>query len=290
MSGPALPRVLSVCLWICAFILMFLIGGYQRRTGPTYPVDGTLPAATGETLSWTLLRSHETGVDAPVDVPAPSPTARGTLHWRRWPTTEPLAAVPMEHADGRLAAALPSQPPAGKVEYRVEIQDGDRVHRLPETGTVVLRYKGAVPAAALIPHILFMFLAVTFGLRAGMEAIRGGPGQRWMTWATLVLLALGGLVLGPVVQWYAFGAAWTGVPFGWDLTDNKTLLMFLAWVGAAAVVGLRRPASPWQRRTILLACVLMLTVYLVPHSLFGSTLDYEQVDQGVDPTEAVEQG
>ena len=40
----------------------------------------------------------------------------------------------------------------------------------------------------------------------------------------LLLLAVGGFILGPLVQNYAFGELWTGVPFGWDLTDNKTLI------------------------------------------------------------------
>jgi len=46
------------------------------------------------------------------------------------------------------------------------------------------------------------------------------------------------------VQHYAFGQLWTGVPFGWDLTDNKTLLAALAWVsrsgGCARAAGTGR--------------------------------------------------
>ena len=38
------------------------------------------------------------------------------------------------------------------------------------------------------------------------------------------------MILGPIVQYYAFGDLWTGIPFGWDLTDNKTLIALIFWI------------------------------------------------------------
>ncbi len=93
------------------------------------------------------------------------------------------------------------------------------------------------------------------------------------------------------MQQYAFGALWTGFPFGYDLTDNKTLIMWIVWAVACAVVGWK---TTWNERLaraiVLLATVVMLVVYLIPHSLRGSELDYSLVDEGVDPSEAVETG
>ena len=45
-----------------------------------------------------------------------------------------------------------------------------------------------------------------------------------------MLLFAGGMILGPVVQNFAFGELWTSVPFSWDLTDNKTLVAFTFWI------------------------------------------------------------
>ena len=77
------------------------------------------------------------------------------------------------------------------------------------------------------------------------------------------------MVLGPLVQKYAFGEFWTGVPFGWDLTDNKTLIAVFAWI--LAVVMNRKKERPGY---IIAAAVILLLVYSIPHSLFGSELDY----------------
>ena len=52
------------------------------------------------------------------------------------------------------------------------------------------------------------------------------------------------------VQKAAFGAYWTGFPFGYDLTDNKTVLMWLAWVLAAlAMAYLGMAAAFWSSGT-----------------------------------------
>jgi hypothetical protein len=83
------------------------------------------------------------------------------------------------------------------------------------------------------------------------------------------MLIAGGMILGPLVQKYAFGDLWTGIPFGWDLTDNKTLIAVFAWI--LAVVMNRKKDRPAYT---IAAAVILLLIYSIPHSLFGSELDY----------------
>jgi hypothetical protein len=95
---------------------------------------------------------------------------------------------------------------------------------------------------------------------------------------TFGCLLIGGMILGPVVQLYAFGDLWTGIPFGWDLTDNKTLIAFVFWI--LAVVMNRKKERPVYT---ILAAVILLLIYSIPHSMFGSQLDYStgKVTQGI---------
>jgi hypothetical protein len=94
--------------------------------------------------------------------------------------------------------------------------------------------------------------------------------MRRYAYLTCGALLLGGFILGPLVQRYAFGAWWTGVPFGWDLTDNKTLIAGLAW--SWAVVRMRGGRE--ARGAILAAALVTLAVFSVPHSMFGSQIDW----------------
>jgi len=282
-------RRVGAWLWVLAVVLMLAAAVYQRRTGPTYPVRTTF-AIGGTEHEVRLPRSESTTRDARVSIPDPGEGVRGTLRFRRFPTDEPFDAVPLHPEEGRLVADLPAQPPAGKVEYFVELEAGGRQVRIPEgaSETVILRFKGDVPAAVLAPHVLIMFLSMLVGMRAALAAALGAPGVRRDAWMTLGGITVGGMILGPIVQKYAFGAYWTGVPFGYDLTDNKTLIMWVAWIAACAVLvrfGARR-AGP-GRFAVVAAALVMTVVYLIPHSFRGSELDYDRLDAGANPAEAV---
>jgi hypothetical protein len=121
-----------------------------------------------------------------------------------------------------------------------------------------------------------MFVGMLLSNRAALETLRPAPEYRRLILLTIALLTVGGLILGPVVQKYAFGAYWTGWPLGNDLTDNKTAVAWLAWV--IAWVALRRSARP--SRWVICAGVITLVVFAIPHSLLGSELDYAKAAGG----------
>lgn len=285
--GHGSRRWTSLVLWLAAVAMMLSTAVYQRLTGPTHPLRGTCSLG-GSATTYRLIRSEVTSRPATVRIPEVTPGMEATLHWRRYPTGEPFVAEPMRRVEGGLEAELPMQPAAGKLEYFLVVTSGEASQRLPESEPVVLRYKDPVPAGVLIPHIALMFFGVLIGLRAGLAAIFAPGAARWLSWTTLILLTLGGMVFGPVVQKFAFGAFWTGWPHGSDLTDNKALVMWLVWILACGFVGLRPGALDWRRRLAVVGATLVMSVvYLIPHSLRGSELDYGAVDAGADPVEAI---
>lgn len=297
------PRVKGALLWVAAVVLMLSAAVYQRLTGPTNPVRLEM-AVDGAPVRYRLIRSEESVRDARIAVPSPGPDATGRVVYRRYPADPEWREAPMAHETteaGRdeLAGYLPAQPASGKLEYRVEVAAAGGVLRIPgggdggDAGTIVMRFKDPVPLPILLSHVAFMFFAMLVGMRAGLGAVVGAATVRRDAWVSLGLMTVGGMVLGPIVQKYAFGAYWTGFPFGYDLTDNKTLIMWLAWIAACGVLGWRaRAAVPgWRSRaTVVAAAVVMTAVYLIPHSLRGSELDYEALDAGVSAEDAVGTG
>jgi hypothetical protein len=173
------------------------------------------------------------------------------------------------YEDKGFFAVVPQQPPAGKIEYYFEITDSQGSKTFLKETPVIIRFKGDVPAFVLIPHILLMFLAMLFSTLAGLMSIIKFPlYKKYAVW-TLFLFIAGGFVLGPLVQYFAFGELWTGIPFGWDLTDNKTLIALIFWILAVAMnKNKERPLYT------ALAAIVLLLVFSIPHSLFGSELHY----------------
>jgi hypothetical protein len=271
---------MSVILWVLAVIIMFAAADFQERTGPTKEFKGSFTFA-GEDHSFELVRSGNTDADAPVIVPDPGGGLTGRVYFKRYPTDDPFSPIPMESVAGELQGLLPAQLAAGKLEYYVVLESDEGSIRIPEgEETLLLRFKDPVPLGILVPHIIFMFIALLVGVRTALGAAFHPVGLRRLAWTTLGLMTVGGMILGPIVQKYAFGAFWTGWPYGYDLTDNKTLIMWIVWVVVAWVLAKRTSPRDWVARgAILLAAVVMMTVYLIPHSLRGSELDYSQLDE-----------
>jgi hypothetical protein len=286
-------RKVGALLWVVAFLLMATAAVYQRMTGPTHPkrVEYELGGAT---LKARLLRSGTTDEDASVKVPLPPGGWTGQLVWKRYPTEDEYAEIAMTREEDGLVGRIPRQPPAGKVTYYVALAGvGAERIRVPAEAAddPVLRFKDPVPVFVWVPHILAMFLGLLFAFRAGSAAFLARPEARPLAWWTLGSLFVGGLVLGPILQKYAFGAFWTGWPLGGDLTDNKLLVAWLAWLGACIVLWCRRGTRDRAvRLAVVLAAAVTLVIFLIPHSARGSELDYGKLKDVQDPTDAIKTG
>ncbi len=256
-------------MWIAAIVFTLSSAFYQRLTGPTHPVTGTTVLAE-QPVSFHLIRSFAGGTDAPVSIEVADPQVNGMMRYRRTPSNDSWGQAPLVREGEHLVAYIPQQPPAGKVQYQISLQkDNQQVTLTPEP--IVIRFRGDVPAWAMIPHILFMFLAMLLSTRTGMAALFHEKTSS-LTTLTLVSLLLGGLLLGPIVQKFAFDAYWTGWPFGTDLTDNKTAAAFLFW----AIAFIKTRKNPHHRGWVIAASIVLLMVYLIPHSMMGSEIDYTQ--------------
>ncbi len=265
----------TILLWVFTILFTLCIAYFQRATGPSYPVK-VKTAFFGENFSFKLPRTSDSDSGEIVKIPVPvsslTNTITGIIKYKRFKSNDSWTSDTMQWLDGKyLVATLPHLPPAGKIIYEIYFsKEGNTQNVTPEP--IVLRYKGKVPAFVLIPHILLMFLAMLFSTRSGLEAIFKGFSTYRYTFLTLVFLFIGGGILGPIVQKYAFDAYWTGWPFGHDLTDNKTLVALIFWFIAFYKLSKNRQNKWWP----VIAAVTLLAVYLIPHSVLGSEIDYSQ--------------
>jgi hypothetical protein len=263
----------KVLLWVLAFVITVSAAFYQRMTGPTHPLRGKAMLDDTE-IAFKLERDPETTSDYEVRVEVPQTEITGALLYKRHKTDDPWTKITMVREDDFLAGSIPKQPTAAKMEYKIFLASQGKEISLSGEKPVIIRFKDPVPTIVLILHIIIIFLAMMFSTRAGIEALNPKGNPRKLVLWTIGLLIVGGFILGPVVQKYAFGAFWTGFPFGTDLTDNKILIAMIGWIAALIAGRGGKPARWW----VLGASILLLAVYLIPHSLLGSELDYSKLD------------
>jgi len=269
----------TIIFWIIAFIISILSAYYQRITGPTYPLSGS-EVFQGKELFYKFDRSHSTEGACPVILPLPDSTMKATLvfndltksdvnriEMKIYKDTVVTKEISDKLQQGYFAyGELPAQPPTGKLQYYVRVMKDNYEKAIPEKDRPVVRFKGEVPALILILHIIFMFAAMLLAVRTALEYLNKPPNIKKFVYWTIGLLFIGGFPLGMLVQKYAFGDYWTGVPFGFDLTDNKTLISFIGWLAALIAVYKSKKHVWW----VIGAAVLMLAVFLIPHSVLGS--------------------
>jgi hypothetical protein len=259
----------NVLFWVLAALITLSAAIYQRKTGPTYEKKVQYKFG-GKEYTVVFPRSNDGTDSCRIELNIPEPL-RGRLFYKRYPTNENWSVTPFRRGEKKHFAYLPGQPPAGKLQYFVELKSSRRIIYIARSDPIIIRFKGEVPQGVLIPHVVIMFLAMLFSTVAGLYALGKLSNYRIYGIITLILLVIGGFILGPLMQYHAFGDAWTGIPFGWDLTDNKTLIAVAGWV--TAVLSNRKKNKP---RHYVIAALLLLIVYSIPHSLMGSEYDYEK--------------
>lgn len=272
----------KILLWVLAIALMLGARTYQKRTGPTYPKRVTTTLNSND-YNLKLLRSHGGNEDATIKLNIGNENISGKLFYKNYPPVkgEEWKVNNFKHDkegdDKFMTSSLPHQPPAGKLLYYIELTEASKTINLFKEEPIVIRFKGGVPDYILFPHIFFMFFAMLFSNAAGLFAAFKIPQFKSYTLITLILVTIGGLILGPIVQKFAFLEYWAGVPFGWDLTDNKLLVGFLAWL--VAFLFNRKKEN---RISIIIAAIVTLIIFSIPHSMFGSELNREtgEVIQG----------
>ncbi len=271
----------KIILWSLAFLITIFAAVYQRMTGPTYPKRIKV-SVNNSVHELKLARTLSLGENSEVRLDLNNSNITARLFFKQYRSEGDYQIATFNYRTDikhpGFFAEVPQQPVAGKLQYYIEITDMNGTQTYLKDNPVVIRFKGDVPAFVLIPHILLMFIAMLFSTLAGLMAIIKFPMYKKYGLWTLILFIAGGMVLGPAVQYFAFHDFWTGIPFGWDLTDNKTLIALIFWI--LAVVMNRKKDKPVYT---ILAAIIFLLVFSIPHSLLGSEFNYStgHVTQGI---------
>ncbi len=259
----------KTAFWIIAFVITISTAIYQRKTGPTHPKT-VLVELEGKEFKFSLPRSQNGYKDLDIKLQDAENNFSGNLIYRRYNSQQAFDTIPFIRKGDFLLASLPKQPAAGKLEYRLQLFSGATPVSI-QNNEMIVRFKDEVPAWALIPHILFIFTAMLLSNLTAFFALANYSSYRFYTALTLITFLIGGMILGPVVQKFAFGEFWTGFPHGRDLTDNKSLIGFMFWV--IAWLGNRKNSN--KKYLVYIAALVNIAVVLIPHSARGSELDYD---------------
>lgn len=262
---------------IALFITIALLG-LARRISTRHPTDYS--SQIGDITASHRTITEDFGDGPVLDVALSSPESLTTVVYYSETDGGPYTVDTLTMTSAGFTGELPVLKKGSKWFYRIELfKDGESVAKFPPYGSQFIKFKGHVPGHILIPHIFFMFATAFFGLLTVVLAfdLARGKGDlkkavRYLLW-TVIAAFIGGFPLGYLVAYAAFGVGWGGIPFGWDITDNKTVLLFVFWFVTLILArkGLKGEKMAISNSTYLVLTVVSLAVtiftFMIPHSI-----------------------
>ncbi|NQS96880.1 MAG: hypothetical protein HQ591_00345 [candidate division Zixibacteria bacterium] len=178
---------------------------------------------------------------------------------------------------------IPGGPLGSRIYYYLEAVDGagNRVV-LPETATddfqteydyFKVRFEGKASFILLVLHIVLMMAALFLLIHALYYAIyylqtgeKSDPLVITVNWG-IITFFITGFPIGWVIEKQVLGNYWEGIPFGWDITDSKTLIILVLWL---IFIILRRAGKISLKtfaRWVIINTIITILLFLIPHSL-----------------------
>jgi hypothetical protein len=120
-QGSNLKRKISIILWIIVFVLTLLIAYFQYITGPTHPISST------EHLNGEIVRSSDnSSKNISISIRTKKKDTRALLSLRRLNSNDKWEEKEMKRDGYRLITEIPTQPCAGKIEYKIKVVYNNR--------------------------------------------------------------------------------------------------------------------------------------------------------------------
>jgi hypothetical protein len=207
------------------------------------------------------------------------------VRWVAPPSSGIESRSMVSFGEGRYQGYLPAMPRGTRIRYWITARNVEQTTaRIPgDPGRLVtLKYKGKASPWVIGTHVAFMFAAFFFmvlTLFGAIRMLRGREGKRGTVrsarWV-LLFSFMGTWPLGLALNYQTFGVLWQGFPFGSDVTDNKTQLMFVFWLAVLLLVRGSFMGKGEERDRIgpktfawgiVVSFVLSLALFILPHSM-----------------------
>jgi len=253
--------------WFAAILITFTIAIFQLIMGTANPL--AVQVNTGkQLLQCELTRTYNGKTDCPIILPIGDIKVSGSILYRVYPSESKMSRIDFDREGDKLIANLPSQPPSGKLEYRVFLEREGTTIYVNEGKPVIIRFLGKVPIYILILQSILIFLAILFSNITGIYAGLGIKSFKWMIYLDILILLAVIFLLQPLMHKYALNQWWTCFPNSWEAGDNKLLIALMVWL-VTAYFNLKKN----RRGLVVIASIISIFMFSVPHGFPGFVHD-----------------
>jgi len=136
-----------------------------------------------------------------------------------------------------------------------------------------IRYEGKASFILLLLHIVLMitaFFLLIHALYYAMNYLITGEREeaivRTVNLGTITFF-ITGFPIGCIIEKQVLGNYWEGVPFGWDITDSKTLIILVLWSVFIILKSKGKISSRTYAKWVIINTIITIILFMLPHSL-----------------------
>ena len=136
-----------------------------------------------------------------------------------------------------------------------------------------IRYEGKASFILLLLHIVLMIAAFFFLIHAlyyAMNFLLTGERIEAMVRSVnlgLITFFITGFPIGCIIEKQVLGNYWEGIPFGWDITDSKTLIILVLWMIFIILKRKDKISDRAYASWVLINTIITIGLFLLPHSI-----------------------
>ncbi len=178
---------------------------------------------------------------------------------------------------------VPADELGKRTYYYIEAMDDDgNVVRLPASADQTfdseydyfkIRYEGKATFILLLLHIVLMIGAFFLLIHALYYALnylftreRGDAIIRTVNLG-IITFFITGFPIGWIIEKQVLGNYWEGIPFGWDITDSKTLIILIIWLILIIFRAKDKVSLNSYAKWVIVNTIITIALFLLPHSL-----------------------
>jgi len=136
-----------------------------------------------------------------------------------------------------------------------------------------IRWEGKASFILLLLHIVLMIAALFFLIHAlyfAMYYLQTGEKDGHMIRSVnggILAFFITGFPIGWIIEKQVLGNYWEGIPLGTDVTDSKTLIVFVLWLVFIILHWRGAISSRTYARWVIINTVITIILFLIPHSI-----------------------
>jgi hypothetical protein len=244
----------KIILWVAAIVITFLAAFLHQRTGPYYPVSGSI-GIEGERLTYMFQKVHYGEEPFRIMMRTDKEDLHGNIKWKKKEDTE-WNFSPLRKDGKYLAAEIKPLSAGTEIVYKGVIIHSDKTYEVPFDSNVEASFTGKRPSSVMYVFYFFLFGGLLIAFRGALEYFN--PRDKKMLFSILpaMFFFVTSIVFYPFIKSYELDAINKSIPPIGMLFDIPLLAIFLLWFVSSILI------FKYKNKILLLVSgILTLIIY-----------------------------